>query len=474
MDEYVWQWLYQRIGNPCGVAGIMGNLYAESAMNPRNLQNTFERKLNLTDDSYTEFTDAGLYENFVYDGAGYGLAQWTFWTRKKGLLECARRIGKSVGDVDAQLEFLWAELQGYPGVLETLRNAASVREASDAFMLKYERPGDTSELSRQKRARFGEQYLERFGGEKMAVNYDKYINSAGTHYISNSGSDENKQYKGGQAGDQTGHEWELKAWYNRPWSCVLRHPKQVVAETIAKLSIAAALNDKIGYDQNQRGTYWTQLQKVNYDPSAIKTACEEDCTAGVSANVKAAGWLCGIKELQNLPLCTSRNMRAKFTAAGFAALTDSKYLKGTSYLLPGDILLYENHHAAANVTLGAKMKDWWFPQDATKPSESDPETEKWTGPTVTITGASVNLRPFPGTEKAPLGTVKKGAKLPLYGVSLDEGWYFVDCGSTGGWVSGKYAEVDEDVDNGSCDSGDVLDNGDGLGGDTNADSDIDV
>lgn len=40
--------------------------------------------------------------------------------------------------------------------------------------------------------------------------------------ISNSGSDEHGNYKGGQAGDQTGREWYIRDWYNRPWNCVLR------------------------------------------------------------------------------------------------------------------------------------------------------------------------------------------------------------------------------------------------------------
>ena len=35
----------------------------------------------------------------------------------------------------------------------------------------------------------------------MAINYSKYINSKTTHYIANSGSDENKEYHGGKAGD---------------------------------------------------------------------------------------------------------------------------------------------------------------------------------------------------------------------------------------------------------------------------------
>lgn len=43
----------------------------------------------------------------------------------------------------------------------------------------------------------------------MSINYDKYINSTSTHYISNSGRDECGKYNSGAAGDQTGKEWQL-------------------------------------------------------------------------------------------------------------------------------------------------------------------------------------------------------------------------------------------------------------------------
>lgn len=43
----------------------------------------------------------------------------------------------------------------------------------------------------------------------MATDYKKYILSNGTHYISNSGSDEKGGIKGGKAGDQNGKEWQL-------------------------------------------------------------------------------------------------------------------------------------------------------------------------------------------------------------------------------------------------------------------------
>lgn len=191
----------------------------------------------------------------------------------------------------------------------------------------------------------------------MAIDFKKYIMSTGKHYIANSGHDENNKYHGGAAGDQTGHEFELKGWYSRPWTVVLRWPDPAVGLKIAQLGIAAALNDRIGYDQYQRKSYWTQLEKAGYDPSKITTACEEDCTAGVTANCKAAGYLLGIKALQDLPMDTySGNMKSRFVRAGFKALTEKKYLTSSSYLLPGDVLLYESHHGATNITYGKSVR----------------------------------------------------------------------------------------------------------------------
>lgn len=140
-------------GNAFGAAGLMGNLYAESALNPRNLQQSFEKKLGYTDDSYTEAVDSGAYANFVHDGAGYGLAQWTYWTRKDCLLAYARTCKASIGDPGMQLEFLALELRtNYSGVLDALRSATSVRAASDAVLTCYERPKDQGEAVRVKRA----------------------------------------------------------------------------------------------------------------------------------------------------------------------------------------------------------------------------------------------------------------------------------------------------------------------------------
>lgn len=269
------------------------------------------------------------------------------------------------------------------------------------------------------------------------MNYNKYIKSKKTHYISNSGKDEHNRYKAGAAGDQTGHEWELIKWYNRPWTVVLRYPDQKIALRFAEMAIEAALNDYIGYDQGQRTTYWQQLKLAKYSPIAIKVGCEEDCTAGVSSNVKGAGAQFNNDKLFKLPICTSRNMKAKFIEAGFKALTAKKYLIGPEYLLPGDVLLYENHHAAMNVTIGSKVLDQWHPEDASK-VEIPLKAEH-----LTFTG-NCHVRKGPDKSCESMGVVKKGETLIFAGlVNEENNWRMVEFNGDTGWVSPKYSKFVE-------------------------------
>lgn len=387
-EQLIWDRLYAAIQNPYGVAGVMGNFMAESSLRSNNLQNTYEKSLGMTDEQYTAAVDNGSYTNFVHDSAGYGLYQATFWSIKESLLNYAKAHGKSIGDRDMQVDqFIDMMKNSYKAIWNVLTTAKTVREASDVVLLKFERPADQSEAVQMKRATYGEGFLAKYGNTttveptspteqptqeetvELSPTYAKYINSTGTHWISNSGSDENGTYKGGKAGDQTGKEWRMRDWYNRPWKCVLRYPDQKVALKIAQLAIDAALNDHIGYDQSQNRTYLAQLKAVGWEPSRITIDCEADCSAGVCANVTATGHLLGIKALQNHTGTYTGNMRNALTKAGFQLLTESKYLTSGDYLLPGDILLNDGAHTATNVTIGKKVKRDWNPGTvATQPT----------------------------------------------------------------------------------------------------------
>lgn len=173
--------------------------------------------------------------------------------------------------------------------------------------------------------------------------------------ISNCGHDERGKYSGGNAGDQTGTEYQVRSWYNRPWLCVLRHPDEKVGQTLAKIAKNAANNECIGYDQSQRTTYYERLKEANWKPKNIKKKCEADCSSSTAANVIAAGHQLGDRKLQGVnPNCTTSNLRDALKAAGFKVLTDYKYLTSDAYLLPGDVLLNDGHHVAINLTRGTK------------------------------------------------------------------------------------------------------------------------
>ncbi|MBR2703726.1 MAG: hypothetical protein IKE47_06150 [Oscillospiraceae bacterium] len=157
------------IGNACGVAGLMGNLYAESALNPKNLQNNGNKALDMTDDEFTAAMDAGAYGNFVNDGYGYGLAQWTYHSRKAALLAYVQERGVSVGDLTAQLGFLCKELTEYSSVLSALKSATTIRAASDVVLTKYEKPADQGEGVQKKRAVYGQKYYDKYAGGTAAA-----------------------------------------------------------------------------------------------------------------------------------------------------------------------------------------------------------------------------------------------------------------------------------------------------------------
>lgn len=177
-EKSIWTYLANAIGNEYGAAALMGNLYAESGLIANNLQNNYQSKLGYTDATYTAAVDRGTYTNFARDAAGYGLAQWTYWTRKRDLLAFAKRQGKSIGDEQMQLEFLMDELgRLFNGVLFALRTAESVKEASDVVLTQFERPANMSEANKKRRAEIGQKFYDKYATKEVdGVKVYKTIN----------------------------------------------------------------------------------------------------------------------------------------------------------------------------------------------------------------------------------------------------------------------------------------------------------
>jgi LysM repeat protein len=169
-EQKIWNFFKSKGLNDYACAGILGNLSAESNLNPHNLENIYERSLGFTDDEYVQAIDNGTYtkEQFVYDQAGAFLAQWTWWSRKKALYEYAKSKGTSIGDLTMQLEFLYQELStSYKSVLSTLKNATSILEASNAVLFKFENPADQSVRVQNLRASLGQKFYDKYAGKKV-------------------------------------------------------------------------------------------------------------------------------------------------------------------------------------------------------------------------------------------------------------------------------------------------------------------
>lgn len=178
-EKYIWDYFLEKLGNEYGVAGLMGNLYAESGLHP----NIVQGDVPISDYSveYTAKVDSGeITENdFVNNGpggGGYGLAQWTYYSRKQGLYDMYKSGSySSIGSIELACDYLWYELQNdFPSVVSDLKSAASVRTASDPVLHDFERPADQSASVEAKREEYGQYYYNKYAsgaGQPTGPNY---------------------------------------------------------------------------------------------------------------------------------------------------------------------------------------------------------------------------------------------------------------------------------------------------------------
>ena len=161
-DKYIWNYLLSRWKNPYGVAAMMGNLMAESSLNP-SCANTKNK-------NYLNDAEKGIVD-FVNDKVAFGLVQWCYYTRKRGLLNLAKEQNKSVGNIDVQLEYLCDEIKKYKTAYNAVLNGTDIREITETVMLRYEKPANTSEKAKTKRTNYAKQFYAKFASEiKLSMN----------------------------------------------------------------------------------------------------------------------------------------------------------------------------------------------------------------------------------------------------------------------------------------------------------------
>lgn len=130
-----------------GAAGIMGNLRQESGFLSNNVQNG----MGYSDEDYVAGIKSGKIsrEDFINDGRGFGIAQWTYPTRKAKLYDT---LGKdNIDSLEGQLDFMYNEMGD--DLKSSMKSATDVNSATTKFHNVYERSADTSMSGRQGFAR---------------------------------------------------------------------------------------------------------------------------------------------------------------------------------------------------------------------------------------------------------------------------------------------------------------------------------
>lgn len=140
-SEKLYNFLIGKGYSKAGASAIVANLDAESGLLPNRLEMIYTSTLG-SDTYYTAAVNNKTYSknSFINDKAGYGIAQWTYYTRKRGLYEATVEQGLSIADLEAQGEFLVKELKGYTNLNAFLQTTDDINEASDRFLKEFERP----------------------------------------------------------------------------------------------------------------------------------------------------------------------------------------------------------------------------------------------------------------------------------------------------------------------------------------------
>lgn len=415
-EKTIWNYFIVKGMSPAGVAGLMGNLYAESGLNPQNLQNTYEKRLGFTDASYTAAVDSGAYANFVRDGAGYGLAQWTYWSRKEAMLNYAKKTGASIGDLIMQLDFMYQELKGYVAVFQVLRTARTVKEASDIVLTKYERPADMSGAVKAKRASYGQAFYDAYTTEKEVSTMSNSPLVTYTNITKNKTSPRN------HAIDTITIHCIVGQWTAKQGCDYF-----ATTDRECSANYIVGKDGSIGLSVDERDRSWCTSSREN-DNRAITIEVASDTEhpyavtdAAYSALIKLVADICQRNGIKQLVWSTNKVDRVNHVN-GCNMTVHRDY---ANKACPGQYL-YERHGAiaaAVNAILGSGTTQ--APEAAPEAVQGFPETPF----TVRVIVPDLNYRKGPGMSYTVKGQTGKGVFTIT---EVQDGWGKLKSGA--GWI----------------------------------------
>ena len=176
--------------------------------------------------------------------------------------------------------------------------------------------------------------------------------------IGHASIDENNRTKNGRAGDQTGKEVCIRTYYDKNWDYVLRPNTSDLAERSAKACESMCNNPCIGYDQNERNSLISYLERLNWQYVSIKADTECDCSSFMTACALCAG--AKIAYRGNAP--TTRTMVARFRESGaydiirFVSPKHSNLKRGDILVKEGShtVMVLDNYQSTINTTKDTK------------------------------------------------------------------------------------------------------------------------
>ena len=169
-EQSIWNKLRAKGFSEKATAAIMGNMMAESGLIPYRVQgdfgNGYERSI-----AYTQQVDDGVVSRdaFAYSGpggGGYGLCQWTYFSRKLGLYRLAQSRGVSVGDEQLGVDWFYEEVQQseYRKTWDSLKSSSSIYDMVAVMLRNYEKPYDQSDSAVAQRTAFANRIYEAYKG----------------------------------------------------------------------------------------------------------------------------------------------------------------------------------------------------------------------------------------------------------------------------------------------------------------------
>lgn len=161
-EAAVWLYLMELTQNPIGAAGIMGNLFYESHLSPRNLETMGKRKPVFENgEDYATAVDKGHYTEFTTDGFGYGLAQWTYSGRKQRMLDIAKENKTSISDLNVQLQLIGEELEKF-NMLYRISHADNLDFVAEYVLEHFENPQNQGKAEKRRRAKKARYFYDKF------------------------------------------------------------------------------------------------------------------------------------------------------------------------------------------------------------------------------------------------------------------------------------------------------------------------